>query len=57
MHAPKPIHNRRQEYAGLKESLLTNTRRAGATLGVYLLVTVSGSVSESTGEGERCTFT
>eukprot|EP00955_Chlamydomonas_euryale_P093538 364790-Chlamydomonas_euryale.AAC.17 len=33
-----------QEYRQLKESIMKNTRTAGATLGVYLLVTVSGSV-------------
>ncbi|KAG1659725.1 hypothetical protein FOA52_012265 [Chlamydomonas sp. UWO 241] len=31
-----------QEYTALKDEIMTNTRRAGATLGVYLLLTAGG---------------
>lgn len=38
-----------QEYAAFKDTLMDNTRKSGAVVAAYLLLTVDGGVSTQTG--------
>ncbi len=38
-----------QEYAAFKDTLMDNTRKSGAVVAAYLLLTVDGGVSCRTG--------